>query len=205
LQEDKQTLVDEILRLRRENGELRKELENLKEKVFPSAHKFPEKSKKHSKPPGQWGRKAGHVGSTRSKPGKIDQEVEQTLKRCPDCQERLGPSQGVIEHIQEDIVPSRVEVTRFKRHRYWCKRCKKLVSAPYAPGEVPHGYLGPLTLTQMVLLKYHHGLPGNKIIKLFDVFCGLKVSEGAVAQALQRIAQWLGVESQAILESIREA
>ncbi len=205
MQEDKQTLVDEILRLREENGDLRKELESLKEKVFPSTDKFPEKSKKRSKPPSQWGRKAGHIGCTRPKPERIDREIEQTLKRCPECHKGLSASIGVIEHIQEDIVPSRVEATKFIRHRYWCKHCKQLVSAPYASGEVPRGYLGPLTLTQMVLLKYHHGLPGNKIIKLFDVFCGLKVSEGAVAQALQRIAQWLGVEAQTIVEAIRKS
>lgn len=203
LQEDKRVLVDEILRLRKENADLRKELEDLKEKVSPSIHKFPDKSKKRSKPPSQWGRKAGHPGCTRPIPNHIDREVEQTLKRCPDCQGQLSATQEVEEHIQEDIVPSRVEVTKFKRHRYWCKKCGKIVTSPYAPGEVPCGYLGPLVLTQMALLKYVHALPGNKIVKLFDVFCGLKVSEGAVAQALQRMAQWLGVEADVIVEAIR--
>jgi transposase len=205
LQEDKEILVDEILRLRKENAELRRELENLKEKVTPSSHKFPDKTKKRSKPPSQWGRKAGHPGCTRPTPKQIDREVEQTLKRCPDCSQPLSGSVGVVEHIQEDIVPSRVEVTRFKRHRYWCGQCEKIVEAPYAPEEVPCGYLGPVTLVQMAMLKYYHGLPGNKIKKLFEVFCGLKVSEGAIAQALQRMAKWLSVEARTILEAIRQS
>lgn len=212
LLQEKEILVDEILKLRKENEEWRrkfeetsKELEKLKEKVSRSSHKFPDKSKKRGKPPSQWGRKAGHPGCTRPTPNHIDREVEQTLKRCPDCQEQLSESQGVVEHIQEDIVPSRVEVTKFKRHRYWCKKCEKVVTAPYAPGEVPCGYLGPLALTQMALLKYYHALPGNKIVKVFEVFCGLKVSEGAIAQALQRMAQWLGVEAEVLMTAIRES
>ena len=210
LLQEKEILVDEILKLRKENEELRrkneaiiKELENLKEKHSPSTHKYPDTTKKRSKPPSQWGRKAGHPGCTRPVPDHIDREVEQTLKRCPDCSGHLSASVGVVEHIQEDIVPSRVEVTKFKRHRYWCKKCEKVVDAPYAPGEVPCGYLGPLALTQMALLKYHHVLPGNKIVKLFEVFCGLKVSEGAVAQALQRMAKWLEVETGVLKEAIR--
>ena len=203
LQEDKEILVDEILKLRGQVKELTEELNRLKEKVSPSSHKFPDKTKKRGKPPSEWGRKASHAGCTRPTPDHIDREVEQTLKRCPDCHGRLSASQGVVEHIQEDIVPSRVEVTRFKRHRYWCKGCEKVVTAPYAPGEVPRGYLGPLTLTHMALLKYYHALPGNKIVKLFEVFCGLKVSEGAIAQALQRMGQWLGVEADVVMEAIR--
>ena len=53
-------MVDEILKLRKENEELRrkneaivKELESLKEKISASSHKFPDKIKKRSKPPSQ--------------------------------------------------------------------------------------------------------------------------------------------------------
>jgi transposase len=205
LEEDKRVLVDEILRLRQRVKELTEELEHLKEKSPSHPAKPDYKFKKRSKPPSQWGRKTGHPGCTRPKPDHIDREVEQTLKRCPDCQGHLSASVGVVEHIQEDIVPSRVEVTRFKRHRYWCRHCKKMMEAPYAADEVPCGYLGPVTLVQMAMLKYYHGLPGNKIVKLFDVFCGLKVSEGAIAQALQRMGKWLSVEAQTIQAAIRSS
>lgn len=204
LQEDKEALVDRILELEKQNEDLRKELERLKER-FPSEQERSRNKRpdRRSKPPSQWGRKAGHPGCTRPMPDRIDREVEQSLKSCPECGEKLSKSHEAMEHIQEDIVPSRVEVTRFKRHRYWCKRCQKIVTAPYGPGEVPCGYLGPLALVQMVLLKYYHGLPGNKIVRLFDVFCGLKVSEGAIAQALQRLGQYLEVEGKTIVEALK--
>jgi len=89
---------------------------------------------KRARKPGQ---KPGHVGLTRPCPEKIDRVVEQTLEACPDCHHPLSPSQEILEHIQEDIIPARVEVTLFKRHRYYCSNCQKLVTAPYAPEEIP--------------------------------------------------------------------
>lgn len=154
----------------------------------------------HPKAPGQ---KTGHAGLTRHKPAQIDRVVEQTLKNCPDCQERLSISQETVEHIQEDIIPARAQTTCYKKHRYYCKQCEKLVTAPYAIDEIPNSYLGPNVLIQAVILKYHHGLPFNKITEVFEGLCGLKVSEGALAQALDRMSDWLKVEASEILKAIR--
>ncbi|MBI5298972.1 MAG: hypothetical protein HY877_01575 [Deltaproteobacteria bacterium] len=159
----KEELIDEILRLREENEKLRQTLE-AKEKS--QAHKEFLKNLrlaqkvKHPKTPGQ---KVGHEGLTRIKPSQIDHVIESKLRSCPDCQMPLSKSQEVLEHIQEDIIPAHREVTCFKKHRYWCRSCEKIVTAPYAPEEVPHGYLGPNILVQTVILKYHHGLPFNNL------------------------------------------
>ncbi len=140
---------------------------------------------------------------TRATPKQIDRVVEQTLTDCPQCHTRLGPSIEVTQHIQEDLIPAQVEVTCFKRHRYYCRRCQTVLTAPYAPEEIPNSYLGPQVLTQAVLLKYVHGLPFNKIRTCFQQLGELTVSEGAIAQALPRVAQWLAVETQQLLEAIR--
>lgn len=161
--------------------------------------------KSKSKPWWRWGRKKRHEGAFRPMPDHIDHTVEVRMKKCPQCGGPISECQDALEHIQEDIVPSRVVVTMFRRHEYWCRSCKEVVTAPPAPDEVPCGYLGPNTLTQMALLKYHYGLPGNKIVELFREFCGLKVSEGAVFQALQRMAYWLRVEKGEILKAIRRS
>lgn len=149
------------------------------------------------------GRKMGHVGVTRTKPERIDRTVELELTHCPDCHHPVGESQEVVEHIQEDIVPAHVEVTCFKKHRYWCSSCSKLVTTPPAPDEIPNGYVGPNALVQTVLLKYHHGLPFNKISELFQSLAGLRITESALAQSLQRMSEWLQVESDTILAAIR--
>jgi len=154
----------------------------------------------HPRAPGQ---KLGHPGVTRNKPTKIDRVVEQALKKCPDCHHRLSPSQEVVEHIQEDIIPARVQTTCYKKHRYYCRQCEKLVTAPCAADEIPNSYLGPNILIQAVILKYHHALPFHKIAEVFEGLCGLKVSEGALAQALQRMSEWLKIEVDEILKAIR--
>ena len=151
------------------------------------------------------GQKVGHEGFTRPKPSHIDEVIEQTLRECPDCHESLGKSAEVLEHIQEDIVPATVKVTCFKRHRYWCASCKKMITAPYHESEVPHGYLGANVLIQTALLKYHHALPYQRIAELLEQLTGLKVTEGALAQALQRLSNWLLVEKKEILKAIRES
>lgn len=158
------------------------------------------KIKKRPKVPGQ---KAGHPGFTRIKPKTVDRIIEQTFTHCPDCHHRLSAVQEIVDHMQEDIIPAQPQATCFKKERRYCPHCRKLMTAPYAPEEIPHGNLGPNVLIQTVILKYHHGLPFNKIKELFESLCHFEVSEGALAQALQRISQWLQVEQAQILKAVR--
>src|SRR3990167_7595699 len=106
-EKSKEELIEEILRLKEKIEARKKEL------------KFARASQRilNPKMPGQ---KKGHKGLTRTKPAKIDRTVEQTLAHCPDCHHVLGKSIGSFDHIQEDIIPAKVEVTCFKKHRYYC-------------------------------------------------------------------------------------
>ena len=204
-EKSKEELIEIILEKEREIQELKRKLGEKEKsearKKFLKALREAQRTTR-PKPPGQ---KPGHEGLTRVKPETIDRVIEQTLRRCPDCRHSLSETQEVLEHIQEDLIPARPQVTLFKKHRYWCKHCKKLVTAPYAPEEVPHGYLGPNVLIQTVILKYHHGLPFNKTKELFESLAHFQVSEGALAQALQRMSEWLGVEIKQILKAIRKS
>lgn len=199
----KDELIEEILRLQDENETLRKENEILKKQAESKPLKIAVLQRKK-----RWkklGRPAGHPGSTRPKPEIIHHTVHQTLERCPDCgQDTLSelPSEAE-EHIQEDIVPATVEATQFIRHGYWCSNCKTRKQAPYAPEEIPYGYLGPNALIHTLIMKYHHGLPYSKIQTLFQELCGLRVTDSALAQALQRMAKWLQVEEDVIVDSVR--
>jgi len=78
-----------------------------------------------------------------------------------------------------------------------------VVTAPYAPEEIPHSALGPQVLTHALLLRYVHGLPFNKIRTCFQQLATLRVSEGALAQALQRMSRWLQVETTALRDALR--
>jgi len=54
-----------------------------------------------------------------------------------------------------------------------------------------------------LLFKYVHGLPFNKICTAFQQMGELMVSEGGLAQALQRMARWLQVETDELLQALR--
>ncbi len=187
------------------NG-LYKEVEELKQQVKAEQQKRVEKFakpdtiKKRKKRPG---RKVGHVGITRHIPEQIDEVLEETLQECPDCHHPLKNSVEIIEQVQEDIIPAKVWVRKYRRHRYYCACCQKVVTAPYHPQHVPQGYLGANVLIQAVILKYYHCLPYDKIVELFRDMAGLKVSAGGLSQALARISRWLGVEKKVLLETIR--
>jgi transposase len=197
----------QLEKLRQENEVLRQEIEKLKSKGEPPRKKSIQEASrnKRGKPPHLWGRKKGHPGSWRPVPEHIDREVEQRLESCPECRNPLGPAQDYEEHLQEDIIPARVEVTRYRHYRYWCGHCREHVLAPHAPDEIPYGKIGPKALTVMVLLKYYYALPGNKIKAVLEGLCGLKVSEGGISQALQRLGYYLEVETRVILAKVRAA
>jgi len=196
----KEELVDEIFRLRDKIKELE---EKLQEKN--ASNIFGKERKERKKRWKKLGRPEGHRGCTRAKPEHIDEEVHQRLSECPQCKNHTLselPSQRE-EHIQEDIIPASVRATKFIRHQYWCSHCKQKVSAGYAPQEVPYGYLGPNILIEALLMKYRHGLSYGSMKAAFACFHGLKVTDSALAQALQRISRWLNVEEQQIVTAIR--
>ena len=205
-EKSKDELIDIILG---QNKELKSQFERIREleqKVKEELKKRTEKfskgntSKKRKQRPG---RKKGHVGVTRKVPEHIDEIIEETLDKCPDCHQELGEAIDVEEQVQEDIVPAYVRVRKYRQHTYCCEHCQKKVIAPYHPEHVPKGYLGANVLIQAAILKYYHCLPYRKICELFEDMANLKVSPGGLSQALVRISQWLGVEKDQILEAIR--
>jgi len=153
----------------------------------------------HHKP----GQKPGHEGISRILPASVDETIEQTLKPCPHCRSLLGEPSETIEHIQEDIIPAHVKVTKYCRNRYWCACCQKIIDAPYHETEVPSSRIGPNVLIHAAILKYNHCLPYRKITQVLKELAGLEVSPGALAQSLQRLSQWLNVEQETILTAIR--
>ena len=114
-EKSKEELIEEYLRLHKGYEKLKQENEELKKQIKPAFVKIPV-----YKPKKRWkklGRPVGHPGCTRRKPEVIDHIIEQKLEKCPDCgQETLSwlPTESE-EHIQEDIVPARVEATKFIR------------------------------------------------------------------------------------------
>lgn len=181
--------------------ELEKKLAEKQPPAKPDPPPFvkPNGKKRHRKP----GRPQGHEGCSRERPPDADEEINLAITHCPDCGGPLGSPLAVREHTQEDIVPAKKKVTVYRRYRYWCPDCRKLVEAPPAEGEIPNARIGPVAVAWSIMLKQSLGVPFEKTARVLEDLCGLRVSAGALALAAQRVALRLSAEVAFIRGAIR--
>ena len=177
---EKPLLVKEVKRLDKQNRRLKQKNKKLEEKVRDLEAQLEEYRKKLFKknavkpedeqpcaPRKKRGAPIGHPGTTRRKPEHIDEHVDVTLKRCPDCGgENLSRCRRHEDHYQEDIVLPQVKVTRFRHHIYYCKDCRKTVQG-VGEGEMSASYIGPLAKSVASFLHYQMSIPYRKIKRLF--------------------------------------
>jgi transposase len=130
------------------------------------------------------GAKKGHKGHGRQKCDLVDQEVELTLERCPDCSEMLIEKDRSDEFVQEDLVIKKV-TTKYKVRHYECPCCNKEVTPVFESG-----FIGSTAKSLSTLLHYYSGVPFNKIREMFSWF-GLNVSEGSLALWGKRFSEKL--------------
>lgn len=201
LEERVRFLENLVVKLSKRIEELEKKLAEKQPPTKPDPPPFvkPNKKKRHKKP----GRPQGHEGCSRVKPDGADEEINLTITSCPDCGGPLGAPLEAREHAQEDIVPAKKKVTVYRRYRYWCPCCRKLVEASPAEGEIPNARIGPVAIAWSVMLKQSVGVPFEKIARILEDLCGLRVSAGALAAAGQRVAGILTAEVDAVREAIR--
>jgi len=201
LEKENAELREMVAKLVTRIEELEKKLAEKQPPTKPDPPPFvkPNGKKRRRKP----GRPEGHEGCSREKPPVADEEKSLTITSCPDCGGALAAPSEVREHTQEDIVPAKKKVTVYRRYRYWCPCCKKLVEAPAAEGEIPNGRIGPVAVAWSVMLKQSIGVPYGKTARLLEDLCGLRVSPGALALAAQRVAHRLSPEVAFLREAIR--
>jgi len=101
-------------------------------------HQKPATVKRRKKP----GRKAGHAGTRRPPPERIDERKEHRAECCPHCRGQLQRCAETRTRYTEDI-PAGIQpvVTEHTIHRDWCPRCRKQVE-PAVPDALP-GQLHP--------------------------------------------------------------
>lgn len=137
------------------------------------------------------GRKAGHPGSRRKRPDRINRRKEHRAPCCPDCGGRLKRCQETrtryTEDIPDDLEP---EVTEHTIHRDWCPACKKKVEPP-VPDALPKATLGNRTLALTAWLHFALGNTLSQVIDVFNFHLQLKLTEGGLVQMWHRLAEVL--------------
>lgn len=167
-----------IKALEEENALLRYELKQIKDKWYKP--KPPKKEDPPPKEPKKRGALFGHLGWFRRKPKKIDRVEIVKLKACPLCGHKdLKVCQEIEEHIQEDITLPEVMVTKYVRHHYYCKNCRKVVSGK-GEEEIPGSYIGPKAKALASFLRYGIKMSIEDVKRIFRDLFNLKLAAASI-------------------------
>jgi transposase len=199
------TLEAENEKLKEENAYLKFKLEDLQSKRYKSKKiKPPDDTPPAPSSPKKRGGLFGHIGWFRKKPGRIDNIKELRLSECPECGSKcLTECKKIPEHVVEDIVMPRVEATLYRKHRYYCKKCKKVFS-PKGSGEIPSSRIGPRAKAFAAFLRYGIKISKRDVSALFQKVFNLKISSSSIdgfMDSLRKEAKHIYDE---LLESLKQ-
>lgn len=139
----------------------------------------------------------------RPEPTHITDRQTLTLSSCPDCGSAVSSPQSERTRLIEDIVfQPQPQVTEWTIQRHYCAACAKLVEGRL-PGVVPRTSIGPNTLTYVVLAKYRWNLPYAKIVDNLQISYGLHISQGEIANLIERAATLVGPKWQEIIQAVK--
>ena len=129
----------------------------------------------------------GHIGWFRKKPKEIDRIEEVRLDKCPECGSKdLTECEDIHEHIQEDITLPKVEVTLYRKHRYYCKNCKEIIS-PKGVDEIPGSHIGPRAKAFAAFLRFAIKISERDVTALFSKAFNLKITSSAIAGFMDQL------------------
>lgn len=136
-----------------------------------------------------------------------DQVVVAQAKRCPHCGVEVEPStqrlSGIYERIE--LPPTTPHVTRVERYSGICQCCQKAYEAPVPVGLEPGSPFGTRVAALVTYLRYSHAISYGRLSQLMSELYGLKLSEGAIANLLQRVRVQLETPVAKIVERLRSA
>lgn len=150
--------------------------------MIPTYEKPPAKKRGQKRP----GAKAGHPGTRRQTPERIDWRVEHRASNCPGCGGRLKRCAETRLRYTEDIPDIQPEATEHTIHRDWCPKCKKKVEPPVVAA-LPGSQLGNRVLVLSAWLHYALGNTLSQIVEVFNFHLQLKISEGGLIDMWSRL------------------
>ena len=154
----------------------------------PSGMKPPYEKPPGKKRPKKPGRKAGHPGSRRAKPPKVDRyEKHPPPERCPHCQSPVETKKAVRKRKRtiEDLCESKPEVVEHEICGGWCPVCKKIVEA-VVPDALPKAAVGHRAVALTAWLHYGLGITVSQIKEVLNFHLHFQVSGGGLVQMWHR-------------------
>lgn len=203
LRSELQAAQAHITELETELQQLRDELNQLKQAPFKPRRR--RKSQRKSADRTQGGRQAGHPGSGRKRPERVDRTVRISAgDHCLDCGTPLTGDGVIRERIVEDIEPVRPTlVTCWEIERRWCPKCRTYHEAPVTAA-LPRHRLGLNTMLFVVYQKVAIGLSYGKIQRELETYFGLRVSKGELSNMVSEVAALFGPAYQHLIALLRK-
>ena len=218
---DKDSLKLQVASLLKQNDELLVQIKTLLARIAEleaRAGQPPKTSANSSLPPSR-GQKAN---ATDAKPEKKRRKGRPGVARdlCPNpdhtrniyaercaCGTDVAPAGQVFAHAYDhiDLPPIKPVTTRINLHCGQCPCCKKRVAAIPPADMQPGTPFGPGIVS---IATYLHGcqmVSYNRLVEVFDGLLGLKISEGAIANMLARVAKPFAAEAEKIAHLVRSS
>lgn len=146
-------------------------------------------------------------GMTRELAPDPDQVVDCHAPACPHCGTAVRPGDQTVRHAYDhiELPPIQPVVTRVRLFGQRCPSCRRRVRG-VPPATMPPGSpFGPSILALLAYLHHHHAVAYERLSRLMAELFGLRISEGAIANALRRANRPLERAEAAIVERLRRA
>lgn len=207
-------LKNENAKLRVENKELRGEIRELKlcleDKELQRRNLLEKLYKANKKDNGMeakpLGRKIGERGYQRPKPkdSEVTEERKFTPIRCPYCRRNDGLSsvKETIIKYHEDIViiPEKI-VKKYIITKHWCSHCQEYVRSNKVPANIER--IGPNVMAYILYARYRLRLPFHLIKQSLADLHNFNISEGEIANQLEKAGGLFKNDYEAVKELIR--
>lgn len=152
-------------------------------------------------------RKRSGPGVTRELAPDPDHVVDCHAPACPHCGTAVTPEDQTVRHAYDhiELPPIQPVVTRVRIFGRRCPACRRRVRG-VPPDIMPPGSpFGPSILAMLAYLHHQHAVGYERLARLMAELFALRISEGAIANALHRAKRPLQRAEAAIVEQLRRA
>jgi len=152
-------------------------------------------------------RSLGRAGGGRQLHPEPDQTIIAQLKNCPQCGEKVTAAAQKLQSVYEkiELPPIRPIVTRIERYGGECACCQTKYVAPVPLGMEPGSPFGREIQSLVTYLRYTHAISYERLSSILGEVFGLKISEGAIANLLEKVKTSLDDQVTQILHRLRRA
>jgi transposase len=149
----------------------------------------------------------GRAGGGRELHPEPDQTIIAQLKNCPLCGEKVTATTQKLQSVYEkiELPPIRPIITRIERYGGQCACCHTEYVAPVPLGMEPGSPFGSSIQSLVTYLRYTHAISYERLSSIFASVFGLKISEGAIANLLEKVKTSLDDKVTQILHRLRRA